>query len=110
MGTVDSTYPAFPMRSLIRCKAKQHLHATMHHGSTPQPLQEELFQDIANTFFQSVAFRIRYASSRSMTDVDDLEEAASLELAATYRRLIQRQQDSLVQRLNALFLQEYLRE
>ncbi len=99
---MELAQPQLPKRAVIRCKAKQRLMTDIHGQWTSEYLDEELFNDLSNTLFQSPQYqklRQPYASKAERCTVEDW---AAMELAIAYRRITQQRQDLLIQSLNAL--------
>jgi vacuolar-type H+-ATPase subunit C/Vma6 len=63
---------------------------------------ETLLKELAETLFQSSRYRTLYAQCQSQQDGSDLERVLINELVETYQEISNRQQASIVQRLNAL--------
>lgn len=94
--------PIYPMRAAIRCKAKQQLLCDPETSDLMISLNEALFQEIATTLFQSEPCQAVYQPCASRQEATNIEDWVATELAITYKRIAQKQQDPLVQRLNAL--------
>ena len=92
-----------PMRSVIRCKAKmQLLQAASDPTAEPLCISDELLRELAATVFNSSRYQTLLQYCRSQSDADAIEDRVAAELAETYQYIRQRQQDPVVQRLNAL--------
>jgi hypothetical protein len=88
-----------PMKAVIRCKAKQQLLTDSAVGAMVAPLDEELFKEVAATFFRSNQYQelLQQHHSKSI-----LETELAAELVDAYRRIKLQQQHPMIQRLNAL--------
>ncbi|EKQ69130.1 hypothetical protein OsccyDRAFT_1744 [Leptolyngbyaceae cyanobacterium JSC-12] len=92
----------YPLRAVIRCKAKQQLMTNLDGTGLEEQLDESLLREISQTLFQSErcdAIYEPYATREAATAVEDW---AALEIAAIYQRIIQQRQSPTVQSLNAL--------
>lgn len=96
--------PTYPMRSVIRCQAKQQILTTG--DSSMATLDETLFQELAGTLFNSAYFQSLYRAYPSTQDRCKVEAQLAVELTAIYHHVTQKQQQPLVQQLNALLLVE----
>lgn len=92
----------YPMRAAIRSKAKQQLLVEADNCKVLIPIDEELFKELATTLLQLSCTPMVYQPCRSKQEAVAIEDRVATELAASYRRIAQQQQDPLVQRLNAL--------
>jgi hypothetical protein len=99
MELVNAVYP---MRSIIRCKAKQQLliEATQH--PELMPLDEMLFSEVAKTLFRLNQYQVIYQLCRSKQAAAEIEDEIAAELAITYQQIVFQQHDPIVQQLNAL--------
>jgi len=92
-----------PKRAVIRCKAKmQLLEAADHSFGWDEPVANTLFEELATTLFQSHRYRALYQQCRSKLEARKVGDQLAHELAESYRHVMQRQQDSVVQSFNAL--------
>ena len=91
----------YPMRSVIRCKAKQRLTVNVD-GSAAVAFDESLFQDLASTLFSSGQYQAVHQPYASKAEACAVEDWVAMELATTYQRVTQNQQNPIVQQLNAL--------
>lgn len=94
--------PIYPMRAIIRCKAKQRLMTNLDGSGAAAPFDEALFRELAVTLFGASQWDCLYEPCQTQADAAAIEDLASLELAASYRRIVQQQQHPLIQQLNAL--------
>ncbi|MDX2239135.1 MAG: hypothetical protein NW224_00450 [Leptolyngbyaceae cyanobacterium bins.302] len=92
----------YPMRAVIRCKAKQQLMTNIDGSSLEERLDEILFAEIATTLFQSPQWDAIYEPYATCAAASAVENEAALALAATYQRIIQQRNSPIVQNLNAL--------
>lgn len=65
-------------------------------------LDDTLVKELATALFQSDQYRIFFEKGHSKQAVKEVEEKLSQKLADTYRSLLVRSKDPLVQRLNTL--------
>jgi hypothetical protein len=112
--------PIYPMRSVIRCKAKQQLmldtdvmvnqdSSLRKNGASPSEfwggdefLDVKLFNELAITLFRSERCEVLYQPCHSQAEACLIEDWIAMELATTYRRIIQQRQSPVVQALNVL--------
>jgi hypothetical protein len=92
---------SYPMRSVIRCKAKQLL-ASSSNDRGSISLDETLFREVVTTFFKSSQFQAVYQPYQAKSEVSAVEDGVAERLAETYRQVKSRQADPIVQQLNAL--------
>jgi hypothetical protein len=92
----------YPLRAVIRCKAKQQLMTNVDGAALAECLDENLFQELAITLFQSEGCQAIYQPYASREVASAVEDGIALELAAIYQRIMQQRQNPLVQDLNAL--------
>jgi hypothetical protein len=97
---MDIAHPSQPLRAVIRCKAKQQLISDP--DNSWMPLNESLLQELAMTLFQSKRYHAKAQSCRSKPAAAAVEDEVAAELAASYKRIQQQQQDPLIQQLNSL--------
>ncbi len=94
--------PIYPIRAVIRCKAKQQLMTNIDGTSLAERFDEVLFSEIANTIFHSPDNDALYEPYATRAAASAVEDEFALDLAATYQRIIQQRKSPLVQNLNAL--------
>jgi hypothetical protein len=88
-----------PKRTIIKCKAKIRLLADSIVGLMVMTFDDALFLDLAKTLLQADDLNQRYENQKVARDV---EERFAVLLVDMYKRIKLRQQDPIVQRLNAL--------
>lgn len=88
-----------PKRAVIKCKAKIRLLADSIVGLTAMPFDEALFVDLVKTLFRADDLNQRYENQQVARQI---EERFVVQLVEMYKRIKLRQQDSIVQQLNAL--------
>ncbi|MBF2027008.1 MAG: hypothetical protein IGS48_09615 [Oscillatoriales cyanobacterium C42_A2020_001] len=94
--------PVYPLRAVIRCKAKQQLMTNLDGTGLNERLDEELFCEIAQTLFQSEECDPIYVPYATREAASAVEDGVALELAVIYQRIVQQRQCPVVQSLNAL--------
>lgn len=94
--------PFLPMRSVIRCKAKQRLMTGTDGNPSLESIDEDLLKEVAMTLFRSNQSRSLRESYPSRAAANEVEDWAATELAVSYRRITQQRQHSIVQNLNSL--------
>lgn len=101
---MDSGRSIYPMRAVIRCKAKQAIMARSiaNNQTFDEPLDEVLFQEIATTWFKSKRYDVMYRNCLSAADSLQIEDRVASELAETYQQIKAQQRNTTVQQLNAL--------
>lgn len=99
--TMELAQPIYPMRAVIRCKAKQHL-CSASSDILLMPINEALLKELATTLFRASQTNDLSQPCYSTEDASEIEDRLATELAANYRRIIYQQQNPLVQQLNAL--------
>lgn len=100
MELVDSHRPH---RAVIRCKAKMQLMETADDCFRwNDPFDDTLLKDLAAGLFQSQQYRVFFEQQHSKSEVKEVEDRLAEELASTYRNILKRHQDPVVQSLNAL--------
>lgn len=99
---MEGVKQVYPMRSVIRCKAKQQLLLGFGIDGEFASLNEGLFREVAKTFFQSNQFQAVYLPYESKEEVAAVESRVATELMATYKQVKSRRDDPVVQQLNAL--------
>ena len=92
----------FPMRAMIRCKAKQKLITDPARFEARIPLDESLFQEVAMTLLQSDYYQTIAQPCGSNHEAARLEDQIAAELVNTYRQIKAQQQSPVVQWLNTL--------
>lgn len=93
---------AYPMRTLVRHKAKAQLITNVEFQDNCPALDEALLRDLATTLFQSRQAQELYQQCSSRPEADEIENRFANELVATYQQIKQRQADPLIQRLQQL--------
>ncbi|XGV95155.1 MAG: hypothetical protein ACAF41_20700 [Leptolyngbya sp. BL-A-14] len=92
-----------PHRAVIRCKAKMLLmEAIDENFDWEHPFDEALLKELATGLFQSNQYRGFFENGLSKQEAKAVEDQLAQELADTYRKILQRHQDPIVQSLNAL--------
>jgi hypothetical protein len=94
--------PVYPMRAVIRCKAKQQLMTNIDGTSLEERLDEALLNELATTLFQSEHCDAIYEPYTTRQAATAVEDEVALELAAAYQRIMQQRNSPIVQTLNAL--------
>jgi len=95
--------PIYPMRAVVRCKAKTHLlRLTATRYEAFLPLDEALFKDIATNLFKSDRGTDLYQGCRSKREAGAIEDRVAAELAETYVQIKLNQDNPMVQQLNSL--------
>jgi hypothetical protein len=67
-----------------------------------EPFDDTLLQELATGLFQSSQYQVFFEQAHSKHEVKEVEDRLAQELAETYRSILERHQDPVVQRLNAL--------
>lgn len=93
---------AYPMRALVRHKAKSRLMADTDIWENCVVLDEELLRDLATTLFQNKQAQALYSQPHSRQEADEIENQLAIEVAEAYQRIKQQQSHPLVQWLNGL--------
>lgn len=101
---MEVTRPTFPKRTVIKCKAKIRLLADPEIGLMVMPFDDALFLEIAKNFFRVDRAIELYQPSVSKQAAGQIEAAFTVRIVNTYKQIKLRQQDSIVQQLNALLL------
>ncbi len=91
----------YPKRVLIKYKAKEQLRMAMD-GSEYQLLDEELFNEIAATFFRSPQNHKFAYPCRTREEADEIASIIAAKLAEIYQQIKFRQKNQTVQFLNTL--------
>lgn len=94
--------PLYPMRAVIRCKAKQQLLLALSEAGDAAALDESLLNDIAATFFQSEQGQAIYTPFHSREAVNVTEDEIATEIVTIYQQIMAHRQSPVVQHLNAL--------
>lgn len=90
-------------RAVIRCKAKMQLLETANdYSDWDKPFDDALFKELAMGIFQSNQHQVFFEKYYSKHEAKEMEDRLAQELADTYRSILNRHQDPVVQRLNAL--------
>lgn len=92
----------YPMRAFIKYKAKEQLRIEFDMYSAWDSLDEELFLEIATTLFQPEKNQELYQKCYSREKSAAIENRIADELVQTYKQIKSRQNNPIVQRLNAL--------
>jgi hypothetical protein len=101
---MELTKPASPKRTVIKCKAKIRLLADPEVGLMVMPFEDALFLEIVKNFFRVDRAIELYQPSESQQAARQIEEEFAVRIVNTYKQIKLRQQDAIVQQLNALFL------
>lgn len=99
---MELTKPASPKRTVIKCKAKIRLLADPEIGLMVMPFEDALFLEIVRNFFRVDRAIELYQPSVSKQAARQIEEEFAVRIINTYKQIKLRQQDSIVQQLNAL--------
>ncbi|MBW4469761.1 MAG: hypothetical protein KME45_05080 [Stenomitos rutilans HA7619-LM2] len=92
-----------PHRAVVRCKAKMLLLETIDEQfDWDCPFDDTLLKELATGLFQSRQYQLCFEKCLSKQEAQSVEDQLANALADTYRNLLQRHQDPIVQRLNAL--------
>lgn len=92
----------YPMRALIRYKAKEQLKFNLEKQNIYLPLDESLFAEVATILFRAGRHPQLQSQCASRTEAAAIEDQFAAELAETYKQIKLRQKNIVVQRLNAL--------
>ncbi len=92
----------YPMRTLVRHKAKAQLIIGVQFQANCPALDEDLLRDLATTLFRSQQGQELYQPYSSRHEADAIENRFANKLVATYQQIKQRQADPLIQRLQQL--------
>ncbi|WP_416666369.1 hypothetical protein [Egbenema bharatensis] len=91
-----------PHRAIVRCQAKMHLlEISFNQSEETEPIDDALLKDLTTTLFQSNPHSIMDEPLSSHPNVTSEQQLVD-ELVQTYQHISQRQQEPIVQRLNAL--------
>ncbi len=99
---MELAHPIYPMRAVIRCKARQQLLSGLNADGQPATFDEALFKELATTLFRSHQATDLYQPCFSTEAASAVEDRLAAELTTTYRWISQQQENPLVQRLNSL--------
>ena len=66
------------------------------------PFDDTLLKELATGLFQSNQYQVFFEQCHSKQEAKDLEDRLAQALADTYRTILERHQDPVVQSLNAL--------
>ena len=92
-----------PRRAILRCKAKmQLLQAADDNCFDWSAANHALLNSLAATLFESTHYQALYQGCQSKQQASLIDQQLVAELVSTYQQLIERQQDPVVQSLNAL--------
>jgi len=95
--------PLYPMRAVIRCKARQSiLLGVGDSNDASASLDEVLLNDLATTLFQSEQGQVLFTPYSSRAAVNAVEDELAEEIATTYQHIIEQRQNPVVQNLNTL--------
>lgn len=92
----------YPMRKFIRRKAKEQLLNSLSTDQACQEFDQQLFGEIAANIFTAQQGLTLDQPCQSRREADEVENRLVAELVTTYQQIKLRQQDPLVQSLNAL--------
>lgn len=93
---------SYPKRAFIKYKAKELLRSELDQGESYEPLDEELFFEIANTLFRAKKNQKFAQPCNSREEAIQIASRIATELAEAYKQIKLQQRSSIVQRLNAL--------
>ena len=93
---------AYPMRALVRHKAKSRLMQGADAWENCIVIDEELLRDLATTVFQNQQAQAFHSQPHSRQEADEIENQLAIEVAESYQRIKQQQSHPLVQWLNGL--------
>lgn len=93
---------SYPKRTFIKYKAKELLRSELDQGESYEPLDEELFFEIATTLFRAQRNHKFAQPCNSREEAVEIASRIAVELAEAYKKIKLQQKSSLVQRLNAL--------
>ncbi|MDX2216651.1 MAG: hypothetical protein SFY66_25530 [Oculatellaceae cyanobacterium bins.114] len=99
----DSVGSAYPMRALVRHKAKAKLLEGVELQDDCPLVDEALLRDLATTLFQSNQAQELYAQCHSRQEADEVENRFAAELVDIYQQIKRQKTDPLVQLLNELY-------
>lgn len=91
-----------PKRAVIRCQAKMQLETADDCFEWHEPIVETLLEELAATLFQSNRYQALYQQCRSKLEANEVGDRLARELAESYRQIMQRRNDRVVQGFNAL--------
>ena len=92
-----------PHRAVVRCKAKMQLLETIDKNfDWDKPFDDVLLKELATSLFQSSRYQVFFEKCHAKQEAKDVEDRLAGEIAATYRTILQRHHDPIVQNLNAL--------
>ncbi|HBB31570.1 MAG TPA: hypothetical protein DDZ80_04310 [Cyanobacteria bacterium UBA8803] len=99
---MPATGNRYPMRALIKHKAKAQLRAALASDRTEEPLDERLLEELAATLFHQEQNQAFAQPCISRAEADEIENRMAADLVQTYRDMKQRQKNPLVEQLNRL--------
>lgn len=99
---IDPVGSAYPMRALVRYKAKARLIEGVELQNDCSLVDEDLLRDLATTLFQSQQVQELYEQHHSRLEADAIENHFANELVETYWHIKRQQSNPLVQLLNGL--------
>jgi hypothetical protein len=92
-----------PHRAVIRCKVMiQLLEMADDCFESIEPGENALLEELAATLFQSERYRAMYQQCRSRLEAEGVGDRLVNELVETYRDILKRRQDPVVQSFNTL--------
>jgi hypothetical protein len=92
-----------PHRAVVRCKAKMHLLETVDDNfDWDESSIDSLLKELATSLFRSRQYQVFFEKAYSKQEAKVVEDRLAEELANTYRNILKRHQDPVVQSLNAL--------
>lgn len=91
----------YPMRTLIKCKAKMQLQSDPAIREQLEPVDEGLFADLALTVFQANR-PLLHQGYRTPEGAAEVEDRLAEQLAHSYQTIKLNQTNPVVQQLNAL--------
>jgi len=91
-----------PRRAILRCKAKMQLLQAADDNCFDWPeVTDALLNQLAATLFESTHYQALYQGCQSKQQAGLVDQQLVAELVSTYQHLLERQQDPVVQSLNA---------
>lgn len=91
---------SYPMRAVVRHKAKQQLQSEFE--CDRKPLDRTLLLELAATLFKADKNQGFERGCRSRQEAIDIENKMAAELVEAYKQIKKNQEDKLVQNLNSL--------
>lgn len=93
---------SYPKRAFIKYKAKELLRSQLDRGESYEPLDEELFFEIAATSFRAQRNQKFVQPCRSREEAIEIANKIAAELVEAYKQIKLKQRSSIIQGLNAL--------